>query len=399
MPTQTIDPAPAAKKKRRGAHEGSIFKKTISRKRADGTLYTADYWCASLSLPNGKRKDVYARTRTEVSQKLQAAQRALHHGTLATGPRQTLAQFLHRWLEDTVKTTTRPRTYMSYAERVKLHILPMLGKTHLSKLTSQQIQTLYATRLASGLSPATVNGIHVVLHRALRQAVKFRLIEHNPAEAVEAPQPEHPEAMGFKPEEIVAFTRAIQGDDYAALWLTFLTTGLRFGEAAALRWSDVDLAARTLTVRHTITRHGNKGYAFTEPKTPKSKRTIPLANVTVEALLAQKTAANKLHLRARRWADLDLVFPSSVGTPLRESHMIVVFHKTLERAGLARRRIHDLRHAYGASLFLLNVHPRAAQALLGHSSVDLTMSVYTAAVPEVLRQAADSLDVLYRPAV
>ncbi len=179
-----------------------------------------------------------------------------------------------------------------------------------------------------------------------------------------------------------------------------MSTGLRFGEAAALRWSDVDLEARSITVRHTITRHSNKGFAFTEPKTASSRRTIPPPTAAVDALKGQRTAVKEMRLLAGpRWSDHDLVFPSSVGTPLRESHLIVVFHKTLERAGLPRRRIHDLRHTYATRLFALRNHPRAVHELMGHSRFEITMDTYTGSVPAVLREAADRLDNIFEHAV
>src|SRR5205823_4694024 len=158
------------------------------------------------------------------------------------------------------KPTTRPRTYLSYRERINKHVVPNLGKLSLPSLAPQHLQRLYAVKLETGLSTSTVNGIHVVVHRALKQALRWGLVARNVADAA----------------EIGTFLEAIRGDRYAPLWITFLATGLRFGEAAALRWTDVDLEARAVAVRHTITRIGNKGFAFTEPKTASSRRTIPL---------------------------------------------------------------------------------------------------------------------------
>jgi integrase len=374
---------------KRGNGEGSIYQ------RADNGL-----WCANVSLPDGKRKYLYGKTRQDVASKLRAAQNSKESGTLVTGPRQTLGQFLDRWLLDTVKPTTRVRTWLSYSERVRLHIAPSLGKLALTSVTPQHLQHLYAAKLAAGLSSSTVNGIHVVLSRALKQALRWGLVAPNVCEAVEAPRPNHQKAEGLSAVEIAVFLESIRGDRYESLWITFLATGLRFGEAAALRWSDIDLEARMLTVRHTITRQGSKGFEFTDPKTSSSRRTIPLPAAAVEAMRAQRIAAKEARLLAgRRWQELDLVFPSGVGTPLRESHLIVDFHKTLERAGLPRRRIHDLRHTYATRLFALHNHPRAVQELMGHSRFQITMDTYTESVPAVLREAADSLDSVFERAV
>lgn len=103
-------------------------------------------------------------------------------------------------------------------------------------------------------------------------------------------------------------------------------------------------------------------------------------------------------LAGSEWQDLDLVFPNSVGKPLRGDHVLAAFHTVLERHGLPRKRIHDLRHTYATRLFANNKHVRAVQERMGRSRSDMTMEIYTASVPEVLRDAADSLDVLFRQA-
>jgi len=116
----------------------------------------------------------------------------------------------------------------------------------------------------------------------------------------------------------------------------------------------------------------------------------------VPILAAQRTTTNERRLLAgSEWQDLDLVFPNSVGKPLRGDHVLEAFHAVLERHGLPRKRIHDLRHTYATRLFANNKHVRAVQELMGHSRSDMTMEIYTASVPEVLRDAADSLDVLF----
>lgn len=368
---------------KRGNGEGSIYQ------RADGL------WCGSLSLDRGRRKTIYGKTRKDVARKLAIAVQARDDGTIVVAPRQTLAQFIERWLEDSVKPTTRPRSHLSYKDRMRLHILPDLGALQLTAITPQHLQQLYSKLLKSGLSSTTINSSHMVLHRALKQALRWGLIARSPADAVDVPRKGRPKADPFQPDELGIFLAAIQGDVNEPLWITLLGTGLRFGEVAALRWSDVDLDEHSLTVRHTIVRQGNKGYAFAEPKTRSSRREIPMPAAVIDALRRQRIRATELQLLARDWPDLDLVFPSAIGTPIRETKYIEVFHETLEHAGLRRRRIHDLRHTYATRLFALNNHPRAVQELMGHSSFEITMNIYTASVPSVLRDAANSLDAMF----
>lgn len=378
---------------RRGNAEGGLFKRTKQRTRKDGTVVATEYWCASVSMPDGRRKDFYCQTRSEAAKKLQKALQARDEGTLVVGKQPSLAQYVEDWLEHSVRPTTRPRTYLSYAERLRVHVLPTLGTTKLDALSPQQIQKLYASKLAAGLAPGTINGVNVVLHRALQQALKWGLVSRNVCTLVDVPQPKPAPARPLDADELARFREVIEGDRYEYLWQVLVSTGLRFGEAAALRTEDIDLDGRKLHVRHTITREGNKGYAWSEPKTRRSRRTIPLPALAVQALRNQQTLNKELRLAAgRHWTDLDVVFPSGVGTPIREPHLLVHFHKLLDQAGLERRRIHDLRATYATNLYALGVHPRAAQELMGHADIGVTMNVYTGAVPAVLRDAADSLD-------
>src|SRR5579859_4621984 len=135
---------------KRGNGEGSIYQ------RADGL------WCGSISIDNGRRKVMYGKTRKEVARKMAIAVQARAECTLVVAPRQTLAHFIERWLEDSVKPTTRPRSYMSYKARMRLHILPDLGRLELTSLTPQHLQRLYSKLLTSGLSSTTINSSHMV---------------------------------------------------------------------------------------------------------------------------------------------------------------------------------------------------------------------------------------------
>lgn len=375
-----------ATRRRREDGEGSIYPVTRVLKNGTQTVH----WKASVR-HEGKRYTLSSTTRNETARRLKMLLRELEqNGVVVKGKKPTLQQFCEEWLQTSVKPTTRPRTYQAYEERLRLHVLPTLGRLKLQELTPQHLQRLYARKLDKGMSSGSLNGIHVVVHRALKQALRWNLVTRNVAEGVDVPQPRPPQGKPLDAAELAIFLEGIRGDAREPLWVTLLLTGLRFGELAALRWSDVDLDRRVLHVRHTITRQGSKGYEFAEPKTTKSRRVIPLPAAAVVVLRKQR-AMTEQHSQAG-WAEPDLVFPSSRGTPLREPHVLEAFHALLDRFGLERRRLHDLRGTYATRLFALGNHPRAVQELLGHTSISTTMDTYTGSVPSVLREAADSLD-------
>ena len=378
----------------RGNGEGTIYQRTEKRKKADGTVALVERWCVAVTLEGGKRKVLYGRTRQEVAKKLNAAIQARDSGRLVAAPRQTLGQFLDRWLRDVVKPTARVRTYQTYEEKVRLHIKPELGRTSLSALTPQQMQRLYAGKLEAGLSPATVNLIHIVLYGALKQARRWGLVGRNVAEDATPPQRTRLDGSdkAYTASQVARLLDAIASHRYEPLWRTLLATGLRFGEAAALRWEDVDLDAGLIAVKRTLTRVPG-GYDFTPPKTARGRRVIPLAPAAVATLRTHKERQDLERMwQPDRWAPLDLVFCNSLGKPLREDHVLAAFKKVTDKAGLPRRRLHDLRHTYATRLFANNKHVRAVQELMGHARSDMTLEIYTSSVPETLRDAADSLE-------
>jgi integrase len=153
--------------KQRGHGEGSIYQ------RSDGR------WAATITLEGRKRKTFYGKTRKEVQEKLQMALHEQKQGMLATGPQQTLKQYLEHWLEEVHKPTIRVSTYVNYRHFLDNHILPELGHLHVSKLTPQKVQAFYTQKLKEGLAPGSVRDMHMVLHKALENAVRWRLVGRN----------------------------------------------------------------------------------------------------------------------------------------------------------------------------------------------------------------------------
>ncbi len=375
---------------RRGHGEGSIYQ------RKDGR------WVGELSLGykdgERERKQIYGKSQKEVRDKLLSARNDQKAGIAPTDERQTVAQFFGRWLDDSVKGSVRPRTYETYEEKVRLHILPEIGRVRLAHLTPQHIAHLYTVALEEKkLSRKTVSLMHSIIHRALKQALRWGLVGRNAAVLVDAPRPERKEPTVLPFDQLPRFLSAIIGHRHKSLWTILLATGMRFGEAAALRWQDVNLHDGTVRVTRTLTRPRGGGWFLSEPKTAKSRRIIPLPRTAIESLRWQRMRVIEARLLAgSKWQEHDFVFPSRNGTPVREAHVLVEFHRALEGAGLSRYRMHDLRHTFATQLFARNQHPRAVQELLGHSRIDMTMNVYTGSVPAMLKDAADSLETMFQ---
>lgn len=365
---------------RRGHHEGTI------RHRPDGL------WEARLSLPGGKRKSLYAQTRREVRDKLRTAQRDLDNGLDIAIKRQTLQQFLDRWLADVVRPSTAPKTYQSYADVVRVHLVPTLGHIEIRKLTPQHLQKLLTDKQRAGLSPRTVSYIRTVLRIALNRGLKWGNVSRNVAALTDPPRITRTERTPLTPEQARQFLTAVAGSRDEALYRVALALGLRLGEALGLSWDDVDLDTGSLRVRQALQRIDGK-LTLKTPKTERSRRTLSMPASLVVALRAHKVRQLKERLMAGRfWTESGLVFVNTIGGPMEPSNVLKVFKRHLADAGLPPQRFHDLRHASASLLLAQGVSPRVVMDILGHSQMATTMDLYSHVMPAAHRDAANLMD-------
>src|SRR6266487_657373 len=365
--------------KKRGHGEGSIYL------RKDGR------WTASITTEGRKRKYIYGKTRKEVQEQLKIALREQQQGMLVTTPQQTLEQFLGQWLE-AHRPSVRIRTYERYEQIVRVHIVPALGHVQLQKLTAQQVQNFY-TKVGKQLSSTTVNTLHAMFHKALEDAVKWGLLARNVCDAVTAPRRAHYEIKPLTMEQANILLDAAKQDDFEALWVLALTTGMRRGELLALKWQDINFEQAMLQVRRIFTRTKGNRYIEAEPKTEKSRRSIVLPALVVDLLSQHKIKQLQVKLEAGEgWQEHDLVFSTSLGTPLNPSKVVDRFKFLLKKAGLPNIRFHDLRHSAATILLKMGIHPKVVQELLGHNQISMTMDIYSHVMPAMQKDAVSKLN-------
>ena len=182
------------------------------------------------------------------------------------------------------------------------------------------------------------------------------------------------------------------GDRLEALYVVALATGLRQGELLGLRWDDVDLESRRLSVRHTLARVAGK-LMLLEPKTDRSRRNLILPDVALAALRAHRTRQRMERLVAgSRWKDSGHVFSTTIGTPIEAAAVTRGFQRALARAGLPHSRFHDLRHAAATFLLAQGFTLEDVKNLLGHSSIVLTSNTYGHVLERRQYQVAQGMD-------
>lgn len=390
-------PAMAKSTRRRSAGEGSVYK-------------TGSRWRGAISWtePDGlrRRRVVSGRTQEEARAKLDAIRRELHLGVpVPKGRSLTLAEYLREWIE-AERVRVRPSTWLVREQHVRLWLIPALGRIALTRLTSADVERALAAFLKEGrpgsgararrrvVSPRTVTHIRTTLRIALHDARRQGLVALNAAADARPPRVPPAPITYLRVADVRRLLDATRDDEYGPLYALAVSTGLRQGELLALTWSDVDLAAGTLTVRQALARTAEGGYAVAPPKTARSRRTILLGSLAREALLRQRGRQDSWEAAAGpAWQNVrGLVFTDELGRPLDPGHVTYVFQRALAAASLPRVRFHDLRHT-AATLMLAEGVPLAVIAeWLGHSGIAITAAHYAAIVPALYREAAGAVD-------
>jgi integrase len=297
-----------------------------------------------------------------------------------------LLEFLNYYEKD---GGVAPSTLHDYRYHIRSHILPALGHLKLQDIEPRRVDAFMKGMLDRNLSQRTCQYAYAVLRRALQFAVDWKYIPVNPASArMRAAKrrvtTELSRIRFLTQDESRIFLDAVRGDRFEALYTLAITTGMRQGEMLGLQWSDLDLDNGKLTIYRALHRtkrpHGgdDPGAWFTlrQPKTPGSRRTIEIPEVTVEALLRHRESQARLKdLAGSSWQEQKLVFTTNIGTPLDTSNILHDFQRLLKRAGMEKMRFYDLRHTHASLLIAVGVHPKKIAERLGHASIKLTMDL------------------------
>ncbi len=375
---------------KKGNGEGTIYKR--------GRGYCAQYTVHTAE--GRKRKTVYGKTRAEVAKKLNKALSDREDGLVFDAGTLKVGEYMTRWLLDSVKGTVKETTYANYSYITRVHISPALGRVKLKSLTPAHIRSFYGEKAHANLSAATVKKMHVVLRRALSQAVSDGLIQRNAAASVKPPRASASgeEIRPLNSEECSAFLEASRGERLEALYVLAVHCGLREGELLALRWEDVDLEAAkpALLVRRTLTRgEGGRGYVVGASTKSGKGRRVRLTRQAVAALKDHRKHQLEERMRlAGLWQDQDLVFPNEIGSLLNPSNLRNRSFKRIKaRSGVWENlRFHDLRHTCATLLLREGVNTKVVSEMLGHASITITLNTYSHVLPDMQDSAAEAME-------
>jgi integrase len=323
----------------------------------------------------------------------------------------TVGEYLERWL-DRKTTSLKATTIDAYRTHVNLHLKPHLGAVKLRDLRPEHVYSMLDA-VADGRSAATVHRVRATLRSALAGAVRERLITWNPARDLEMPKESRVRVQPWEPAEIGAFLDHSHGHRLNSLFHVIAYCGLRRGEGIGLRWDDVDLVKRQLTIRQQIVQinrttreercaycgEPHPGQKFDTPKTDESAGVVHLDATTVSVLLGQQLAQGEERLRwGDAYSDHGLVFSREDGVPLNPNAVSRLFEdlqKDVRVPGPAhpvpvrRIRLHDLRHGTASLMIAAGIDIAIVSKVLRHSTIKLTVDSYGHLLAGVGETAAD----------
>jgi integrase len=368
---------------------------------------------------NRERRVVSFDTPEEAGQYLKKVEYELSIGTFIDVTKMTVAEYFDHWIR-LHGDKLAPMTLHSYQHQIRNHIKPGLGQHKLAKLSPMHLQDYYVKQLQEGrieqlkrellkvqgkkrdkiqkrleliktpgLSPTSVNYQHRLIHKALKQAVKWQMVARNIADAVEPPAKVKAHIDYLPKSQLNLFLGCINSSVDCFVITAAVMTGMRQGELLGLRWMDIDLDTGLLYVRQQLQYLPAKGFFFKPPK-QHSIRTIPMPlplNVIFRKIEKEQERMKKIY--DDKYNELDLIFCNPDGSPMDGTALTKRFQALLIANNLPKIRFHSLRHTFATMARAAGVPLADIQDLLGHADISTTKSMYTHVEIEPLKKSID----------
>lgn len=375
----------------------------MSRRRAvgEGSIYfdkDKDRWVGAIYV-DGRRRKVVAATKTEARKRLDALRRGVAAGEQVGDGNLTVGAALERWQQRALAgSKAAPATKETYAWCCA-RLDDELGRKRLRTLRPEDVETAF-DRMARGddqhrpMGRAALVKVRSVLGQVLDWSMRRGYVARNVARVSELT----PDAKETKPrraldvDEARALLGALAEHRLGAMFTVMLTVGLRPGEAAGLRWSDVDLDTGRLAVRCGVRMEKGRPVLVDALKTARSRRTVDLPAITVDALRAHRKRQSEERLAASTWVDKSLVFTTSTGSVLDPANVRRQLRRLTESAGLGHLRPNELRHSAASILSHDGVPLEVIADLLGHTNTRMLEQTYRHALQPSIDAAVAPMD-------
>lgn len=378
--------------------------------RADG-LYRARYTY------NGKRVSIYDKNLKALQKKLRDATYEMEHGIHAKPERLVLDKWYNIWLEEYKMQTVKNLTIKSYNNTYKKHIQEDLGKKKISDIRPEHIQKTLNNMLRKGYANGTIELTSIVLGDMFKQAVKNEILIKNPMTAVVIPRrQEVVKQKVLSKVEQEMFLENIKGTPQEALFVLGFSTGMRIGELTALTWEDIDFTKNTISITKSMNYNSPNSFTLNTPKTQSSLRTIPVVGNVMKLLKKHKLKQAEVKLKmGNKWevvGEMDsLIFTNGVGHPLGNCQVKWIIKNNIKRINKMEEQKakqegrenflineftpHVMRHSFATRALENGIPPKIVQEILGHSSITMTLDLYTHALPETKKEELKKIEYLF----
>lgn len=356
----------------------------------------------------GKRRTQFCTVKgssKEAETELRRLLREVDTGEHVEPNKQTVKTLLDKWLKH-ASSHVSPKTHERYTQLINNNISPILGGRKLKALRPIHIDEAWSHLLTKGrmdgkggLSPQTVKHCHRVFKQALGQAVRWQFLARNPADQVDPPKVSRKVMNVLDAEDTIRLLEGIKETQFYIPTLIAVMTGLRRGEVLALRWRHMDIESGRLSVVQSLEQTNEGGLRFKETKNSKA-RLVDMPSLLIEELRRHRLKQAEAFLKlGERQTDDHLITCGYDGEPMKPEHLSREFPKAVVKAGLPRVNFHTLRHSHATLMLTGGVHPKIAQERLGHSSISITMDLYSHLVPGLQKEAAEKVDTALRSAL
>jgi integrase len=351
---------------------------------------------------SGKKQQKWVgghRTKKEAEDALVEALERMRTGMWVDPGVTTLGEYLTEWLA-AMESNVVDTTFRAYEQSMRNWVVPRLGSVRLAEVSPMHLRSLQTELLRDGrvdgkggLAPRSVASCRRVLSQALKDAVRWGLLIRNPMDAVDPPRVVDAEMVTWSDTQARAFLDTVAGDRLYAMWVLFLTTGVRRGELAGLRWDDVELDRATMAiVRNRVSAGRGKAVSTHQPKTRRGRRKVALDVTSVDVLRAHRTAQLEERMRlGSAWTDSGYVFCGLDGAALHPDTITATFKSIIRDLDVPRIRLHDLRHTSATLALKAGIHPKVVSERLGHATVSITLDLYSHVLDGMQAEAAEQI--------
>ena len=345
----------------------------------------------------------YSRKLAEAKKAMRDKRYEVEHGLYSKEQNLIFDVWFNEWLEVYKVASCKESTLNLYRNTYNRYIKKEFGKLKLKALRADMIQR-FTNRIAGEYSKSLSGTINFLLYDSIQQAVRNRIIARNPMDNITPPKyQERKKQKALTEEEEKIFLEAAKGSPYYPLYRLASLTGMRIGEVLGLQWSDVDFKTGEIHITHNMCYIPGKGQYIDTPKSPASRRVIPIGTASEAYHLLKNWRKTQLHQRleaGKYWQPVggmeNLVFTTKYGTPhydtnIRTDQREIVKKLRAEGVQLKTCTFHTLRHCFATRCIENGMDPKVLQAILGHSTYAMTVDLYVDVMESTKRKEMEKI--------